>query len=471
MATTPYLVERFGGLNVVDDPEEVGVNAAVDLLNVSFDLPGRVRTRDGSSVVSSTASGSALIGGTYYKTSAGTEYLVAVDSSTITPYALATGTAGTTRSATIVGGNNGFARFGDTTNTLLYTGEATTSNVQRFDGTTWSNVAAPLAPAYLAVTGTDNRLAIAGAGSLAQISFSGAGAPETFGANDFVYLTPGDGEPVTGLASWREMLFAFKQTKFYVFGATSTDSDGQPIFNYRPVTAGQGCSPGAVTVGDDGVYFANRSGVYVTTGDVPRYLSRQLEPWVRAGALGSLPSLSLTSATLAYLDRKLYVNDQTNRTTLVYDTVLESWTVWQLGASFVTSVPASSATYTSVYFGENASKKVWKVDRTATADNGSAISWRYGSGAVDLSGKSQAAVTLESRLWGSGTVTLKVANDHGSFDTGSALTLGTSPAIADAWQQIDREGVFWQHQLSGSGQAVVNRLAHMVSFVKPAGVA
>jgi hypothetical protein len=51
------------------------------------------------------------------------------------------------------------------------------------------------------------------------------------------------------------------------------------------------------------------------------YLSRALEPWIRAGTYTGLPSLSMANLTLAYFAKTLYVTDRTNRTTLVYDTV------------------------------------------------------------------------------------------------------------------------------------------------------
>jgi hypothetical protein len=168
---------------------------------------------------------------------------------------------------------------------------------------------------------------------------------------------------------------------------------------------------------------------------------------------------------LAYFGRKLYVNDSTNRTTLVYDTVQQTWTVWLLAATAVFSIPASS-THAGLQFGENSTKKIWKMDSTVATDNGVAVSWSYTSGAYDLSGKNLIATTRESVLWGTGTVTLQVANNHGSVDAGSSLTLGSSPAVAEGWQQIDREGVWWQHKLSGSGAATINRLVHYVSFVR-----
>jgi hypothetical protein len=89
--------------------------------------------------------------------------------------------------------------------------------------------------------------------------------------------------------------------------------------------------------------------------------------------------------------------------------------------------------------------------------------------------RSRVAISLESQLIGSGTTTLKVAttggasSSSGALDTGSAVTLGTAPAIAEGWQQIDREGALWQHQVSGSGVAVVAGLTHFLSFVKPSG--
>jgi hypothetical protein len=79
--------------------------------------------------------------------------------------------------------------------------------------------------------------------------------------------------------------------------------------------------------------------VYVTTGQAPVYLSRALEPWIRAGSFTGLPSLSMANLTLAYSARILYVTDRTNRTTLVYDTVRQSWSVWSLGATAGFAVP------------------------------------------------------------------------------------------------------------------------------------
>jgi hypothetical protein len=327
VAEQPFSVDAFGGLNVMDDPEELGASQAVALSNVDFSQPGRVRTRDGWALFSTSAAASTVQGGAYYKSNAGVETLVVGDGSTLYPFALSTGVVGATQGAAIVAGNNSFARFGTPTTTRLYVTTGSGS-MYRYDGG-FTLVSAPdAATAYVAVTANDNRLVVA-PNSLAgqpgtngeRVWFSDAGAPETFGANNYVGLWPGDGEPITALCRWRDRLFAFKQTKFAVFTGTSTDTSGNPVFNYYGVDAGQGANAGAVVAGDDGLFFANNSGVYVTTGQQPVYLSRALEPWIRAGSFTGLPSLSMANLTLAYFARVLYVTDRTNRTTLVYGRV------------------------------------------------------------------------------------------------------------------------------------------------------
>jgi hypothetical protein len=93
-----------------------------------------------------------------YVTSGGTEYLVASDSGTLRPYQ-SNGTAGTTQAGAATS-NNSFARFGTPVNTRLYV--AAGGSYYRFDGATWTAVAAPpISPNLLAVTANDNRMAIA----------------------------------------------------------------------------------------------------------------------------------------------------------------------------------------------------------------------------------------------------------------------------------------------------------------------
>jgi hypothetical protein len=351
-----------------------------------------------------------MTGLAYYKAADGTEYILAGDSATVYPFNLSTGVVSTTQAIVIAGGNASFTRFGDPKTARVYVGAGT--SFYHFDNGSWTSLTKPSGldrVDYLAVTPNDNRLAVAAntaaspAGSPTTdctVWFSDAGAPATFGSNNFVSLWPGDGEPITALVTWRDRMFAFKQSKFAAFTGTRTNSAGNPIFDYYGVNAGQGANAGAVVVGDEGLYFANSAGVWVTTGQAPVYLSRAIEPWIRAGSYTGLPSLSMANLTLAYFAKTLYVTDRTNRTTLVYDTVRQTWSVWSLGATAGVAVPASSS-LSGFYFGDNGTKKVARVSSASTADNGSAISWSWKSGLYNPGGNpGQVAITLESKLVG-----------------------------------------------------------------------
>jgi hypothetical protein len=109
----------------------------------------------------------------------------------------------------------------------------------------------------------DNRLAMLDWGSSSMSSlvrFSDAGVPETFGANNYVDLTPGDGEHVNRLVAWGGDLYAFKDTKSFVFYGNSVDSSGNPVFNYRTVAVGAGLASGAAhAIAPEGIYFLDGS--------------------------------------------------------------------------------------------------------------------------------------------------------------------------------------------------------------------
>lgn len=467
MTETPFVVDRFGGLNLYDDPQEVGASAAVAMLNGDLDQRGRLRSRDGSTGVTAASSNTQVSMGYYNGASA--EFLVATEAGTLVPYNLTAGTTGATQSVLTNPSNTSYARFGDPSNQRLYVAAA---GLFRWNGTAWTTVTTPLSsPAtQVAVTANDNRLAVSD--GIDTIFFSDAGAPETFGANNFVRLWPGDGEQIRAMVRWRDYLFVFKQTKFAVFTGTSIDSSGNPVFNYRAVDTARGVyGAGQATAGNEGVYFCDPTGIYLTSGDAPTYISRQVEPWLKAGTFGTLPTIAMTSVSLNYRERRLYVTyaNGTSGVTLVLDPALGAWLVWQRGATCMASIPTSS-TFRGLYFGDFSSKRIAKIDSTVATDLGSSFSWSYTSGAYDVSGNNRVAVTRESALWGTGTATMQVANDLGSFDTGSALTLGVSPAVLQSWQQIDREGTYWQHKLSGTGAATINRLTHYISFIKAAGI-
>jgi hypothetical protein len=465
-------VERFGGLDVLTDPQDVGWSGATALLNVDLSRPGQLSTRMGSAPVS----GMSALGGTvysmgYYLDGSSVEWLVVLDGSgTTTPIKLTDGSAGS------YGFNgNSFARYGDETNRRLYVaGGGTSNNIGRFNGSTWTNVSTSAASPYLAaVTPISNRLAVGGGATAFQsrVGFSDAGDPESWGSDNWVDLWPGDGEHLSGLIAWRELLFAFKQTKFAVFTGESVVSDGSPAFDHRGVMGGHGAVGigGMAVAGDEGVYFGAADGFYLTTGGPPVCISRPLEPWLRGGSFDGLPDPPpLTDGELAYFDGRLYAfllsastgGSGSDTLTLMFDPKVQAWTVWQAAANGCVAVPRTS-TFAGVYFGK--STKAWKFSPADTSDNGTAIDWSYASGYVaPAAGK---RISQQSfRVFGSGSVNFKhtaigARSSAVADTTGTDLTLGVAPDVTDAGKVSFRKARQFGHVLTGTGPATVTNVA------------
>lgn len=476
-----FPVERFAGLNLRGDPQEVGPSQALNLLNVTFAKDGRLVTRDGYS--------KPFTGGPSNITNlwplAGESALAAFNADSVKVLNLGTGAV--TATTSLAAATSSFASAGAAGST--YFTDTTTAQLRKWNGSAFSSPASlsGVKGRYLAVQPLEDRLVVADATNTSKILFSNAGDPETFSANDFVTLTPGDGEEIAGMAVFGTLLFVFKRTKFFVFTGNSVAATGTSVFNYRMVDSGIGCQQ---TTGDTrplivshttGVYFVADDGIYRTAGDTPARVSDSISPVFKGANLTVPASFTLDTSPvtswgfLGVAADRLYLCPFSSNGTYVLDLHTGDWSAfdWQPGAVMDGSAVAT-ASDTNGYRGAVVLGFVTDVglsNRAKTTDNGSAIAWSYESGMYPLAeGGARVAITRESRLWGSGSAALKIANDFGAYDTGSTLTLGTSPATADAWQQIDREGTYWQHKLSGSGQAAVSRLVHYVSFVKPAGI-
>jgi hypothetical protein len=469
-----FMVEGFGGLTLRGDAEQVGAGQALDLLNVTFAQNGSLLVRDGYAAVYT--GGPAAITNLWPSVS-GLVY-ASFNANSVKFIDVIAGTVSS--SASIASQASSFATIG----TATYYTDGPSVQVKKHAAGSFSSPAglAAYTGRFLAVQPLDNRLVIAGN---QRVTFSDPNTPETIDASNFVDLT-GDNEQITGLAVYGTSLFVFKKTKFYVFYGNSTDADGGVVFNYRLIDAGVGCwqeAGGNWTLTAShrtGVYFVAQDGVYRTTGDAPERVSDPIAPVFKGSNLTIPPSYTLDTTPvglwghLAVSADKLYLNALFGGNgTYVLDLFTGQWTAndW-IASAVMDAAPIAGSTDSEGFRGGTlwADTGIYLSNRSKTTDAGAAINWRYLSGLYQLSDPGRVAVTQESRVWGTGTVTLQVANDHGSPDTGSAITLGATPATLDAWQSIDREGTFWQHRLSGAGQATVNRLAHYVRFVKPAGV-
>jgi hypothetical protein len=170
------------------------------------------------------------------------------------------------------------------------------------------------------------------------------GSTSPIRGKNFGDLTPGDGEQIMTAVTWRELIFIFKETKFFVLWGESANTDGTPIANFREVVNSVGlASKMAVAVGRDGVYFFNRMGVYRTTGGNPELISDVIRPlWTGdpevyyQGSPINLNQLGLVR--MAWHAEQVFIAVPTgssafNDRLLVYDTEHKWWTVYDIAAS------------------------------------------------------------------------------------------------------------------------------------------
>lgn len=480
MSLQPIPVETFGGLDLLSDPGDLGWRGAIDMLDVALDRPGILRSRDMfSSLVANTTLTSP------YLISWGLTGYLACTAASIKLY------NGGTLTGTAVAPNQYYSwssqAIGTASASYLYLADyANVNAVRRL--TTTAVISAPAGMpvcAYLGRTPTDNRLVAAniatiptGASSTASgslVHFSDAGAPETWGANNWVLLDPGDGETIQGMVAWNNDLYIFKQSKYFIVYGTSPDSSGNPIFNYRAVRKNVG-SVGLSVAGPDGVYFAGRSGnktsIFRARGDSVEDIGRPVRAAFNTGdtpATFTLGTLVLPQdMVFAGGNLRVIFTDITPATSCVfsYDPETSHWTLMRLPDTTVSIGAYGQANnfFIAPSVGANAAVHYMNAANVST-DSLRTPTPLYRSGFSDL-GTPNMKRLHSWRLKGSGSPTLKVSQDFGALETGAAVVLGTSPAVAEKTRRYAPRGDQFSWQLSGTGPWSVNSVVANLASVR-----
>lgn len=464
-------VESFGGLNLDADPGDVGWGGAIDLLDVDFDRPGLLRERDRFSQLVTTALTSPSVVG------AGHNYYIASTAASVALY------SGGSLVGTAVAPNryfNGSVQpIGTPSATYIYMADQQNVNaVRRL--TTAGVISAPAGMpvcANLARTTTDNRLvamniATVPTGSTATASgslvhFSDSGAPETWGANNYVYLDPGDGETIQGGATYGNSLYIFKPSKIYEFYGTSIDGTGNPIFNYRTFRHSTG-SAGYPVAGPDGVYFLgyggsgvksvfriNEAGISEIGRPIRRALSNTPPSTFTPGALVSTLDMAFGAGQLRLLVTTL---GGSSAYCFSYNPATDRWTLIQLADDviYISSYGDGNQNFVVAGIGANAVIHYLNPSNTST-DSLRTPTGRYRSGFSDL-GTADEKVIREWILQGTGSPTFKTCTDFGSLSTGNTVTLGTSPAVAEGRDRTSVKGRQFGWQVSGTSAWTLNNL-------------
>lgn len=468
MSLRPVTIEQFPGLDLRADPGDS--RGAIDASNVTI-TPGRIATRAGTALLYTTATAPIFM---YASERAGLPpHLLIGEFGSPGKMTAVTSTGTLVASSAGVSITNPLAavNIGTATADYTYVGNPNIATLTRWDGALWTFPVLPAAiPSAhaLGVTPADNRLAV---GYHYRVDFSDPGVPETFGANNFVLLDPGDGDLIKGMCSYNNQLFVFKSRKYYVFYGTSTDSAGSPIFNYRRVASGLGITKGIIQdtccTGPDGAYFLADDGVYKTSGGAPVRVSTPLDPFFttsgvspfwQLGTIGTVP----VGLSIRWFGDVMYlsVTSTVGRNILfVYDRSVDAWSCWDKNVRAMAPIGSSGATFgtRAMAFGD-ATTAIVRQDPTLTADNGTAIVSRYRL-PFETYGTPGEKRIRETILEGTGTPTVQWSKDWGSLVTGSAVTLGTSPAIAVGRQRLAIRGRAFSLQLgAASGAWAVNRV-------------
>jgi hypothetical protein len=465
----PFAFADFsGGINLRDKSDVVTDKEAIDLLNVTFNERGAIRQRDGYADLTTADLTNRVDSLAPFYNASGIKQLIAGCGTRLE--ALSTAGAVVASKTGLVGGPYSFARFAAPGSEFMYAANGA-DTLQRWDGSAWTaptatvnGTAGQVMPKAGSITvtaamagtasGTNaaNRLVATAYGTQttagpggststpSRVHFSNAGQPEiweTDGASgrgrNFLDLTPGDGEQIMAAVTWRELVFVFKETKFFVMWGESTAADGTPIFNFREIVNSTGlASKQAVAVGRDGVYFFNRRGVYHTAGNDPTLLSDKVSPlW--SGDLdvyyqgSAINFAQIPLVRMAWHEEQLYVAIPTGTSTfndrlLVYDTQHQWWTVYDIAASALAQFRRVDQDELHHGFATGANRVGHRnrgstIDRTATT-----ITSRWRSGWGDY-GNSLQKTIRETKAWGSGAVTASFSTDFNGAQIASLTAL------------------------------------------------
>jgi hypothetical protein len=438
-----------GGINLLDKADTVKSNEACDLLNVLFTQRGAIESRPGYNNLMSSELTNRCESLSPYYTASGTRQLVAGCGSRLET--VSTGGSVVASATGLSGGPWDFVRFGKPNEEVVYAGNGTDS-LRKWDGANWTNptitvdgsgAKTGVRAGSLATLPAYNRLVCGAFGtktggpggaesSPSHVYFSEEGNPESFESTAYIQFTPGDGEKVLAVVTWREYVFVFKETKFFVITDQARDSENKPEFVFQTIETGVGlASARAVCIHQTGVYFMGREGVYRTTGSEPEQISNIVEPiWSGDTSIfykqGTLAFQFIANCAMETWNERIYLSfptSEANNRQLVYSPDYKWWSISDLPASSFATFRVENET--ELLFGYSSGKKmIGRHKRSYTNDDGAVIKEKWRSGWFDL-GSADIKKMRASKVWGTGKVTMEIDKDF-QEGSGKAVELDLS---------------------------------------------
>jgi hypothetical protein len=512
MAYQSFPYQGFGrGLNLRDKPDAVDAAEAIDAMNVGFSERGAIVTRGGYVQRVALPQGEEAMGLASMVRTTGSPRILSVVNDRLRAYSATGSSSGLGDSGTLTTPTVpfSFARYGTPSSERIYASNGT--DVRYFDGTNFTdpNLASIVVPKgrHLAVQSTDNRLVSTGflgatdgpaaaTTSPSHVWFSDPGDPATWNALDYVQLTPGDGEKIQGAVGWRELVFVFKESKFFVFYGNSQNAAGDPIFNYRPVEGGVGlASPFGIATTRNGVYFVGPDGLYRTTGSSAEKVSDAVEPLWTGNTSGYYTGgtiSDITSCRLTAVDDTIYMafTSTEGQRVLVHDTDTGWFSLYDLPATWVHGFDGT-LWFTTTGLPDDYDL-IAEHRRTDPDDNGPAIQARWRSGWLDFNSP-DIKVVRASKFWGAGETFIGISTDF-EEDEGSVVAVaftesGTDPQWnspgSEAWntsywaeprglaprqRRRAARGTTFSVLIRGDAAWAVHRATHQVRQVRQPGI-
>lgn len=487
-------IDRLRGLRLDAPLATIGPDSAIDLLDVDW-AGGVLGSRPGASTFTK-AAGPANYEAIFPHSDS---RLLAVRGETLVALDQATGKELESTIEISDGAGKSFARMGEPNSSYTYFADSV-FNIKRFDGTIFTSPTAtvdgvagkamPIAGSVAVWPDGGNRLVSTGTGAFSEpgtfvggpggavsspshVWFSEPGNAESYESTAYVQIHPGDGEISIGCVQWGGQIFVFKETKFFVFYGVSADGEGKPIFNFREVSLGsrivpKGIAGQTIVAGDEGVYFVAHDGLYVTTGGAPTLLSEALNPLASTRPLAgpvatTLGGLRWTDAKVVAIDSgAAYVGLGESHTTrlLKLDFSTFNWTIYSaaLNAMVIWNEEVEKHRQRLFFSGAAAGKEhIYYYTPAVNEDPTVAMDPRWQSGGYDLGSPDEKTLT-KTKLWGSGTVALAVAQDFGDPGKAKTFKLGAGSVVTQSQQQRGQSATIFSHKISGAAPWSVQRL-------------
>lgn len=382
-----------GGLNNNGSPSLIDDRQWSDLLNVQFDEGGVVRKRMGFKTFAGTLTQARGLGALKTAT---TNHLMTVDNGVFKYYSTSAWTSVSTISFTanldtyftqarsktyIWNGTDGGAEWDGTT--LARPGTMPSAKFSVFYNGYHVCAGTGTQTSRLYFSDVSNASIFTSSGTLSGITWDSTNVPgatvfNTSGAQ-FIDISPGDGEKVTGLGIFSDTLIVFKEKSVYQLTLTFSGTSMTP--SVLPITKAAGCiSHRSIVNVENDLYFLSREGIRVL-GNQANYfnsirtsiLSRTIDPIIQ-----SMKSDSYEKSNAVYFDKEYIINipDSSGSVsvTLSYHREFQSWAVWSnINADSMVKY-IDSNNNERLLFNTETGTQMFEFTPGIYTDNGSAIS-------------------------------------------------------------------------------------------------